>query len=410
MSGAIKRVRGIDQTATRPKSAITRPRVAAWAARLTATSAAISDQPTRSRLGSPSPNAIARSDHRWLFARSPAVAKAERRKPGSAAIAGSSTIKASAACDRATAPEPGRPDAAPMRAAAAIKLARMTLALAPAKRPYPIATAISSGRRRFAGNRLANRSATAMVIATFHPESATTCPSPVAVKSVARRSSTRSLKPITIAAASPPAGAGRTRSIASPRAARSDSSGLPRERIFTRRVRAVADTPRMRRRSCASVLTERCSSDVRMASPVRTLGFGGDSTWMRSPSISTMNRCAPRSGARSAATCPRTSPVGTRAAVLSAGGIDGPKSVTRPLMRSAPRSAARADSLVLSCVQRASSAKNRREPSTRAGAPTRRVEAGKGSSESWAVATAAMAAQPARPPSRGAPRRRCFTV
>ena len=167
----------------------------------------------------------------------------------SAAIAGSSTISASTACESATAPDPGRPDAAPISAAAAIKLARITLALAPAKRPYAIATTISSGRRRLAGNRFAKRSATAMVIATFQPERATTCPSPVAVKSAARRSSTRSRSPITIAAASPPAGAGSTRSIASPRAARSDSRGLPRETISTFRVRVVAEIPRMRRRS-----------------------------------------------------------------------------------------------------------------------------------------------------------------
>ena len=159
-----------------------------------------------------------------------------------------------------------------------MKLARITLALAPAKSPYAIATTTSSGRRRLAGNRLANRSATAMVMATFQPERATTCPSPVAVKSDARRSSTRSRRPMTMAAARPPAGAGSTRSMASPRAARSDSNGLPREMITTLRVRAVAEMPRMRRRSWASTLTERCSSVVRMVSPVRTLGFGGAST------------------------------------------------------------------------------------------------------------------------------------
>jgi prolyl-tRNA synthetase len=64
ISGAINSVRGLDQTATRPKRAMTSPSVAAWAARLTATSPPIKDQPVRSCLGSLSPNAVARSDQR----------------------------------------------------------------------------------------------------------------------------------------------------------------------------------------------------------------------------------------------------------------------------------------------------------------------------------------------------------
>ena len=95
--GAIRSVRGIDQRATRPKSAMTTPIVAAWAAMLTATSSAITDHSRCTDRGRRGVSWIATRDQSALFARRPAVASAERRKPASYAIDGSRMSSASAA-------------------------------------------------------------------------------------------------------------------------------------------------------------------------------------------------------------------------------------------------------------------------------------------------------------------------
>ena len=135
ISGAISSVSGIDQSATLPKRAMTSPRVAACAAMLTAMSSARRVHILCSGAGNREPIRSAAANQVALFARRPAVASAERRNPASYAIAGSKMRRATTVCERATAPAPLRPLVSASSAAALMTLARMTLALAPAKRP-----------------------------------------------------------------------------------------------------------------------------------------------------------------------------------------------------------------------------------------------------------------------------------
>ena len=158
-------------------------------------------------------------------ATSPAVAAAESWNPTSATVPGSTTIIPATAHPRPTIALDPRPLSTASNATAAMTAARTTEGVAPANSVYAtIAASVTTARRRRRSSPPRSAATVAATIAMFQPEMATMWLTPAVVKSAATSLSTRSRRPIRIAAASPPSGSGRTRWSQSPETWRKPSS------------------------------------------------------------------------------------------------------------------------------------------------------------------------------------------
>ena len=276
-----------------------------------------------------------------------------------------------------------------------MKLARMTLGLAPAKMPNSTAAATRAQRRLRSGKPLSARPTAPKTIATFQPERATMWPRPVAVNAVARRSSTLSRRPMVIAAASPPAGAGITRSMSSPNLLRMISMKFLWSCRRTLRVCAEALNPRTLRRSIEESLSSAKSNWHSISSPTNSCGFGGVLTSTRAEPNSTMTRCSPRKGASTAATVTCTFGGSTaRSRAASMAGSGRPPRLTLIPTSPTPSSAARTRGEMVPLAANATAPQMAKRCARRSRRPP-----GSGRMNRCAATIAQIATVPARPPS-----------